>query len=84
MSHSEFKNIQTIIRVTKTTINNKTGEVKTSVEYLIANFKTTAKEYKEKILQHWRVETYHYHLDELTCEDKHIETTAQPQTLPQS
>ncbi|MDQ7060680.1 MAG: hypothetical protein Q9M43_05915 [Sulfurimonas sp.] len=72
MSHSEFKNIQTIIRVTKTTINNKTGEVKTSVEYLIANFKTTAKEYKEKILQHWRVETYHYHLDELTCEDKHI------------
>lgn len=72
MSHSEFKNIQTIIKVTKTTLNNKTGEVKTRVEYLIANFKTTAKEFKDKILQHWRVETYHYHLDELTCEDDHI------------
>lgn len=72
MSHSEFKNIQTIIKVTKTTTNNKTGEVKTSVEHLIANFKTTAQEFKDKILQHWRVETYHYHLDELTEEDDHI------------
>ena len=24
------------------------------------------------ILQHWRVETYHYHLDMLTKEDSHI------------
>ncbi len=72
MSHSDFKNIQTIIKLTKTTITNKTGEVKTRVQYLIANFKTTAIEFKEKILQHWRVETYHYHLDELTCEDDHI------------
>ncbi len=72
MHSSEFKNIQTIIKVTKTTTNNKTGEVKTRVEYLIANFKTSAQEFKEKILQHWRVETYHYHLDELTGEDDHI------------
>ena len=41
MSHSEF-------------INNKTGEVKTRIEYLIANFKTSAKEFKDNILQHWR------------------------------
>ena len=72
MHHSEFENIQTIIKVTKRTINNKTGEVKTTVEYLMANFKTSAKEFKNKILQHWRVETYHYHLDELTEEDDHI------------
>jgi hypothetical protein len=38
----------------------------------MANFKTTAKEFHQKILQHWRVETYHYHLDMLTEEDNHI------------
>ena len=38
----------------------------------MANFKTTAKEFHQKILQHWRVETYHYHLDMLTEEDDHI------------
>ena len=41
-------------------------------QYLMANFKTTAKEFHQKILQHWRVETYHYHLDMLTEEDNHI------------
>lgn len=38
----------------------------------MANFKTTAQDFAEKILQHWRVETYHYHLDMLTEEDDHI------------
>lgn len=27
---------------------------------------------RDKILQHWRVETYHYHLDNLMNEDNHI------------
>lgn len=72
MHHSLFKNIQSIIKVTKTSTSFKTGEVKTTVEYLIANYKSTAQEFRNKILQHWRVETYHYHLDNLMEEDDHI------------
>jgi len=72
MFHEKFNNIQTIIKVTKTLTDTKTGEVKTTVQYLMANFKTTAKDFADKILQHWRVETYHYHLDMLTEEDDHI------------
>ena len=72
MHHSEFKNIQSIIKITKETVNKKTGAIKTKVEYLIANFKTNAKEFHDKILQHWSVETYHFHLDTLTMEDSHI------------
>lgn len=70
--HSTFKNIQTIIKVTKTSTSFKTGEIKTTTEYSIANYKASAKEFREKILQHWRVETYHYHLDNLMEEDDHI------------
>jgi predicted transposase YbfD/YdcC len=70
--HDKFDNIQTIIKVTKESTNLQTGEVKTTIEYLIANFITTAEDFYTKILQHWRVETYHYHLDMLTCEDNHI------------
>ena len=69
--NSEFNNIQSIIKITKTIID-KAKVKKEKVEYLIANFKTTAKDFKLKILQHWRVETYHYHLDMLTKEDEHI------------
>jgi len=72
MFHEDFKNIQTIIKITKETRDLKTNVIKTKVEYLIANFKTTAKDFHNKILQHWNVETYHYHLDMLTCEDNHI------------
>ena len=68
--NSEFNNIQSIIKVTKTIIDKKVKKEK--IEYLIANFKTSAKYFKLKILQHWRVETYHYHLDMLTKEDEHI------------
>jgi len=50
----------------------KTGEVKTTVEYLMTNYKSTAKEFAQQILEHWRVETYHYHLDMLMGEDDHI------------
>jgi len=72
MYDNRFKSIQTIIKTTKEIVNNITGEVKITIQYLIANFKTSAKEFKDIILQHWGVETYHYHLDMLTREDAHI------------
>ncbi len=71
--HESFKNIQTLIRVTKETTDNLTGVVKTTTQYLIANFKDkTPQQFHDMILQHWRVETFHYHKDMLTCEDEHI------------
>jgi len=73
MFHESFKNIQTIIRVTKETTNLVTGEVKTTIQYLIANFKDkTPHQFHDMILSHWRVETFHYHKDTLTQEDDHI------------
>ena len=72
MYHQSFNNIQSLIKVTKTLTSSITGEVSITKQYLMANFKTTAKEFHQKILQHWRVETYHYHLDMLTEEDDHI------------
>jgi hypothetical protein len=72
MFYGDFKNIQTIIRVTKESTDSKTGEIKTTKHYLIANFKADAKSFHNSILHHWRVETYHYHLDILTKEDDHI------------
>ena len=71
MFYGDFKNIQTIIQVTKEVSDNKTGEIKRTVHYNIANFKADAKSFHDIILQHWRVETYHYHLDMLTKEDNH-------------
>ena len=71
MFYGDFKNIQTIIRVTKEVTDNKTGETKRTIHYNIANFKAVAKSFHDTILQHWRVETYHYHLDMLTKEDNH-------------
>jgi hypothetical protein len=73
MYHDKFKNIQTIIRITKITTNPITDEVKTTIQYLVANFKDkTPHEFHDMILAHWRVETFHYHKDMLTCEDNHI------------
>jgi hypothetical protein len=72
MHHENFNNIQSLIKVTKTLTSPITGEVTITEQYLMANFKTTAREFHQKILQHWRVETYHYHLDMLTEEDNHI------------
>jgi len=72
MFHESFNNIQSLVKVTKTLTSPITGEVKITTQYLMANFKTTAKEFHQKILQHWRVETYHYHLDMLMEEDNHI------------
>jgi len=72
MFYGNFKNIQTIIRVTKEITDSKTGEIKRTIHYSIANFKADAKSFHDSILHHWRVETYHYHLDMLTKEDDHI------------
>ncbi len=69
---NNFKNIQTLIKVTKETTDLKTKIVKITTQYLIANFKTTAVDFHNKILQHWAIEIYHYHLDMLTKEDDHI------------
>ncbi len=71
MYHNKINNINSIIKITKTLTDAKTQKETTTVEYLIANFKTTAKDFKDITLQHWRVETYHYHLDMLTQEDDH-------------
>ena len=46
--------------------------MKRTIHYSIANFKADAKSFHDTILHHWRVETYHYHLDMLTKEDDHI------------
>lgn len=72
MFDRNFDNIQSIIKITKKTTNLKSSEVKQTEQFLIANFKTDALEFSKIILQHWRVETYHYHLDMLTKEDSHI------------
>jgi len=72
MYHENFNNMQSLIKVTKTLTSPITEEITITSQYLMANFKTTAKEFHQKILQHWRVETYHYHLDMLMEEDDHI------------
>lgn len=72
MFHPDFKNIQTIIKIIKEVTDNETAEVTTTTTYLVANFKSTAQSFHNSILQHWSVETYHYHLDMLTKEDAHI------------
>jgi hypothetical protein len=69
---SSFHNIRSIINVTKTTTDLISGEIKQTERFLIANFKADAPEFGKMILQHWRVETCHYHLDVLTKEDSHI------------
>jgi len=72
MFHPDFKNIQTIIKIIKEVTDNDTGKVKRTITYLVANFKSDAKSFHKSILQHWSIETYHYHLDMLTKEDNHI------------
>ena len=71
MFYGDFNNIQTIIRITKEITDRKTGKIKTYKDYIIANYKATAKSFHDTTLHHWRVETYHYHLDMLTKEDDH-------------
>ena len=72
MYHNKFDNIQSLIRVKKRLTDAKTKEETNMTSYFMANFRTTAKNFNNKILSHWRVETYHYHLDMLFNEDNHI------------
>jgi len=72
MFHSDFKNIQSIIKLTKEVTNSDTGEITITTSYLVSNFKSTAESFHNAILKHWEIETYHYHLDNLTKEDDHI------------
>lgn len=72
MFHASFKNIQSIIKLTKEVTDNDTGEISTTITYLVANFKSTAQSFHNAIVKHWDIETYHYHLDKLTKEDDHI------------
>jgi len=72
MHHDRFKNIQSLIRITKELNNPITNKTTIYTEYLMANFKISAEDFYHKILYHWRVETYHYHLDMLFDEDEHI------------
>jgi len=62
MYDDRFNNIQTLIRVNKTLTDLKTKEQTFYFEYLIANFRTTAKDFYNKIISYWRVKTYHYRL----------------------
>jgi len=71
MYDKKFKNIQTIIKTIKTTIDSKTGEFKYKIKYAIANYKESAKEFNTRILQHWIVETHHFFLDTMLDEDDH-------------
>lgn len=72
MFHPDFDNIQTIIRITKEVTDDKTHEKSITIHYFVANFKANANDFHDIILGHWRIETYHYHLDMLTKEDDHI------------
>ena len=72
MYDDKFNNIKSLIKVKKTLTDPKTKKQTFRTEYLIANFKTTAKDFYNKIISHWRVETYHYYLDVLMEEDAHI------------
>ena len=72
MYDDKFNNIKSLIKVKKTLTDPKTKKQTFHTEYLIANFKTTAKDFYNKIISHWRVETYHYYLDVLMEEDAHI------------
>jgi len=69
---SNFKNIQTIIKITKEIFEPKTKKTTILKEYFIANFKSDPQSFLNSILQHWGIETYHYFLDTLTKEDEHI------------
>jgi predicted transposase YbfD/YdcC len=57
MYDENFNNIQTLIRINKTLIDPKTKEQTFYSEYLIANFRTTAEDFYNKIISHWRVES---------------------------
>jgi len=67
--------IKTIIRIDKTihSANKKTGEIKETLttSFAIANFKDNAQVFHNIQLNHWKVETMHFHKDKSLYEDMH-------------
>lgn len=73
--HKGMTHIRTIIKIDKTihSSNKRTGEIKESLttSFAIANFKNNAKFFHEIQLNHWKVETMHFHKDKSLYEDLH-------------
>lgn len=73
--HKGMTHIRTIIKIDKTihSTNKRTGEIKESLttSFAIANFKNNAKFFHEIQLNHWKVETMHFHKDKSLYEDLH-------------
>lgn len=67
--------IKTIIKIDKTihSASKKTGAVsqKITTSFAIANFKNSAEFYHNLGLNHWKVETMHFHKDKSLYEDLH-------------
>jgi hypothetical protein len=67
--------IKSIIKIDKTihSTNKKTGEMtkKTTSSFAIANFKDDAQSFHDIQLNHWKVETMHFHKDKSLYEDLH-------------
>jgi predicted transposase YbfD/YdcC len=72
LCHEKFQNIQSLVRIKKRLYDPVTKKETFYTDYLMANFRTSARDFHEKIRAHWCVETYHYHLDMLFDEDDHI------------
>ena len=73
--HNGMTHIKTIIRIDKTihSNNKKTGEFieKLTTSFAISNFKDDAKSFHNLGLNHWKVETMHFHKDKSLYEDLH-------------
>ncbi len=61
--------IESIIRIDKYSINEKTNEESYSIDYYISNFQKSAKEFSEIILNYWKIETMHQYKDVSLKED---------------
>jgi hypothetical protein len=73
--HNGMTHIKTIIRIDKTIYSKdkKTGKIKETLTtaYAIANFKNDAEFFHNLGLNHWKVETMHFHKDKSLYEDLH-------------
>jgi hypothetical protein len=59
------KNIQSVIKVTKRSQHTE----KPIIYYYVGNFQSNIDLFFTNIIEHWKVETYHYNLDKKTKED---------------
>ena len=61
--------IESIIRINKHSIDEKTNKESYTTDYYIANFCKNAKEFSEIILNYWKIETMHQYKDVSLKED---------------